>query len=127
MVQGQRCTLQIRPEYGYRHKKCQMQPPKGADADEQLQFDVELLEIYSKDDVRVVGSRDDIYKTVKRRSESWETPREPYEVHFSICDYAPSNTLLHPPAACYIHAVFAQCTCSSPTSTYCSRSFWAAV
>lgn len=57
-----------------------MQPPKGADADEKLQFDIELLSIYGENDVRVVGPRDDIYKTVKARSESWETPREPYEV-----------------------------------------------
>lgn len=85
MVQGQRCTLQIRPEYGYKHKECQMKPPKGVDVDESMQYDMQLLQLYSKDDVRVVGVRDDIYKTVKRRSESWETPREPYEVHSLFC------------------------------------------
>ena len=57
-----------------------MKPPKGVDIDEPLQFDMQLLVMYSKDDVRVIGVRDDIYKTVKLRSESWETPREPYEV-----------------------------------------------
>lgn len=80
MVCQQRCQLTIKPEYGYKHKDCHMKPPEGAPADEPLHFDIKLLELYSKDDVRVVGTNENIYKTIKERSESWETPREPYEV-----------------------------------------------
>ena len=80
MVAQQRCQLSVKPEYGYKHKDCHMKPPKGADIDEVLQFDITLLEVYSKDNVRVVGVREDIYKTIKQRSEFWESPREPYEV-----------------------------------------------
>lgn len=57
-----------------------MAPPKAANIHETLHFDIKLLEIYSKDDVRVVGPREDIYKTIMQRSDFWETPREPYEV-----------------------------------------------
>ena len=72
-----------------------MQPPKGANTDEQLQFDMQLLQIYSKDDVRVIGTRDDIYKTISERSESWETPREPYEVCISCTSAKWQLTLQH--------------------------------
>ncbi len=80
MVQQQRCQLTIKPEYGYKHKDCQMKPPKNAMTDEPMHFDIKLLEFYSKEVVRVVGMNENIYKTIKQRSESWETPRAPYEV-----------------------------------------------
>ena len=80
MLLQQRCQLTIKPEYGYKHKDCHMKSPKGAPIDEVMLFDIQLLEVHSKDDVRVVGANEDIYKTIKQRSESWETPREPYEV-----------------------------------------------
>ena len=80
MVRHQRCELAIKPEYAYKHKECHMAPPKAANIHETLHFDIKLLEIYSKDDVRVVGPREDIYKTIMQRSDFWETPREPYEV-----------------------------------------------
>ena len=57
-----------------------MTPPKGVSIGEPMHVDIKLLEIYSKDDVRVVGTNENIYKTIKQRSESWESPREPYEV-----------------------------------------------
>ena len=80
MVRHERCELAIKPEYAYKHKDCQTQPPKGANINEMLRFDIKLLEVYSKDDVRVVGPRDNIYKITKQRSESWEAPMRPYEV-----------------------------------------------
>ena len=80
MVCKQRCKLIVKPEYAYKHKDCQLKPPRSANISETLQFDITLLEFYSKDDVRVVGPREDIYKVIKQRSDSWETPREPYDV-----------------------------------------------
>lgn len=80
MVRHQRCELAIKPEYAYKHKDCQMAPPKGANTSETLHFDIKLLEIYGRDDVRVVGPREDIYKIIMQRSDMWETPREPYNV-----------------------------------------------
>ncbi len=80
MVCQQRCQLTIKPEYGYKHKDCHMKPPKGVSIEQSMHVDIKLLEIYSKDNVRVVGANENIYKTIKQRSESWETPREPYEV-----------------------------------------------
>ncbi len=84
MVCQQRCQLTIKPEYGYKHKDCHMQPPKGVSFDETMHVDIKLLEIYSKDDVRVVGANENIYKTIKQRSESWESPRELYAVSCRI-------------------------------------------
>lgn len=80
MVRHQRCELVVKPEYAYKHKDCQMKPPKGAKINETLRFDIKLLEIYSREQVRVVGPREDIYKVIKQRSEFWENPRAPYEV-----------------------------------------------
>lgn len=57
-----------------------MAPPKAANIHETLHFDIKLLEIYSRDDVRIVGPREDIYKTIMQRSDFWETPRELYDV-----------------------------------------------
>lgn len=57
-----------------------MAPPKAANVLETLHFDIKLLEIYNRDDVRVVGPREDIYKTIIQRSDFWETPRELYDV-----------------------------------------------
>lgn len=90
MVAQQRCQLSVKPEYGYKHKDCHMKPPKGADIDEVLHFDITLLEVYSKDNVRIVGMREDIYKTIKQRSEFWESPREPYEVEVRCSAQVPS-------------------------------------
>ena len=80
MTWHQRCELAIKPEYAYKHKDCRMAPPKGANISETLHFDIKLLEVYSRDDVRVVGQREDIYKTIMQRSDLWETPRELYDV-----------------------------------------------
>ncbi|KAL0030965.1 hypothetical protein WJX79_005290 [Trebouxia sp. C0005] len=90
MVCQQRCQLTIKPEYGYKHKDCHMTPPKGVSIDEPMHVDIKLLEIYSKDDVRVVGTNENIYKTIKQRSESWESPREPYEVEVSCSARVPA-------------------------------------
>ena len=57
-----------------------MKPPKGANTDDEMHFDITLLGLHSKNNVRVVGAREDIYKIIKQRSELWESPREPYEV-----------------------------------------------
>ena len=84
MVCQQRCQLTIKPEYDYKHKDCHMQPPKGVSIDETMHVDIKLLEVYSKEDVRVVGANENIYKTIKQRSESWESPREPYAVSYHI-------------------------------------------
>ncbi len=61
-----------------------MTPPKGVSIDDTMRVDIKLLEIYSKEDVRVVGANENIYKTIKQRSESWESPREPYAVSCHI-------------------------------------------
>ncbi|KAA6416871.1 MAG: peptidyl-prolyl isomerase PASTICCINO1 [Trebouxia sp. A1-2] len=90
MVCQQRCQLTIKPEYGYKHKDCHMTPPKGVSIGEPMHVDIKLLEIYSKDDVRVVGTNENIYKTIKQRSESWESPREPYEVEVSCSARVPA-------------------------------------
>ena len=94
MVRHQRCELAIKPEYAYKHKDCQMAPPKGANINETLHFDIKLLEVYGNEDVRVMGPREDIYKTIMQRSDMWETPREPYTVRRTTCSVSALHTHL---------------------------------
>ncbi|KAL3145165.1 hypothetical protein ABBQ38_001764 [Trebouxia sp. C0009 RCD-2024] len=104
MVQQQRCELAIKPEYAYKHKDCQVKSPRGANINETLHFDITLLEIYSRDNVRVVGPREDIYKTIKHRSDFWETPHEPYDVEISCSARLPSTSGRHMDSTPYFTA-----------------------
>jgi hypothetical protein len=43
-------------------------------------FDIQLVNWYPKTGVRVLGETGDVVKRVVKESESWETPRAPFEV-----------------------------------------------
>ena len=80
MTKGERSLLQIKPDYAYGHRLCQLPPPPGIDPKATLHFDMELLQIYPKEDVRLAGRDQDLIKLTKREADVWESPRPPFEV-----------------------------------------------
>jgi len=52
MSVGQRSLLKVRPSFGYMHPDCQMAPPPGVVASQQLAFDIQLVQIYPDTEVR---------------------------------------------------------------------------
>ena len=80
MTKGERSLLQIKPDYAYGHRLCQLPAPPGIDPKATLHFDMELLQIYPKEDVRLAGRDQDLIKIIKREADVWESPRPPFEV-----------------------------------------------
>jgi hypothetical protein len=70
------------PELAYRDPAgCPIAIPDGAPADEQLQFEVELLDWAP---VRIIGEDANTVKQVVREGSGWETPRAPFEVKLLV-------------------------------------------
>ena len=84
MTKGERSLLQIKPVYAYGHRLCQLPAPPGVDPKATLHFDMELLQIYPKDVVRLVGRDQDLIKLIKREADVWESPRPPFEVGATV-------------------------------------------
>lgn len=84
MTKGERSLLQIKPDYAYGHRLCQLPPPAGIDPKATLHFDMELLQIYPKEDVRLAGRDQDLIKLIKLEADVWESPRPPFEVGVTV-------------------------------------------
>lgn len=52
MNRNMRKQLKVQPSYGYRHPDCGMQPPPGVQADQVLQFVMQLVSWYPAKQVR---------------------------------------------------------------------------
>jgi hypothetical protein len=80
MSKGSRKSLKVRPDYGYQHPDCKMQPPPGLPAGQRYVFDLQLVNWYPANVVRAVGADSDMYKLTLAEGAGWETPRAPFEV-----------------------------------------------
>jgi hypothetical protein len=46
MSRNSRKRLRVQPSYGFLHPDCGMQPPRGVEPNQQLQFDLQLVNWY---------------------------------------------------------------------------------
>ncbi|KAK9805627.1 hypothetical protein WJX72_008874 [[Myrmecia] bisecta] len=92
MKKGERSFFKIKPQYSYAAKDSPLPPPKGTSPDDAFVFDIQLVNWYAKDDVRVVGEDSDIYKRTVKDGTTWETPRAPFEVEVDCKARVPSTS-----------------------------------
>eukprot|EP00884_Botryococcus_braunii_P003072 jgi/Botrbrau1/12766/Bobra.0238s0005.1 len=92
MKKRERAVLKLRPEYGFASKDCKVKQPEGHAPDEAYVFDIQLVNWYPKNGVRVVGEEGEIIKHVLKEAESWENPRAPFEVTVAVTARVPSAT-----------------------------------
>lgn len=85
MTAGERRKLKVKPEYGYMHPDCQMQPPPGVSKRQATEFDIELLSFKLAGKVRGFGPDGDYFKVTVVEGQGWETARPPFEVTVHLC------------------------------------------
>ncbi|KAM3201450.1 peptidyl-prolyl cis-trans isomerase PASTICCINO1 isoform X1 [Capsicum annuum] len=77
MLKGEVAMFKMKPEMHYGEKDCPVAAPDNFPKDSELHFEIELIE-FSK--VKVITDDLGVLKKVIEEGQSWETPREPYEV-----------------------------------------------
>ncbi|KAK4359992.1 hypothetical protein RND71_022221 [Anisodus tanguticus] len=77
MLKGEVAVFKMKPEMHYGEKDCPVAVPDNFPKDSELHFEIELIE-FSK--VKVITDDLGVLKKVIEEGQSWETPREPYEV-----------------------------------------------
>ncbi|GAQ88614.1 peptidyl-prolyl isomerase PASTICCINO1 [Klebsormidium nitens] len=77
MRKGEIAMLKVQPEYHYGDKQCPWSRPEHIPSDEQLLFEIELLDYM---DVKVLTEDGNVVKQVLSEGDGWENPRPPYEV-----------------------------------------------
>lgn len=77
MLKGEIAVFKMKPEMHYGEKDCPVAAPDNFPKDSELHFEIELIE-FSK--VKVITDDLGVLKKVIEEGQSWETPREPYEV-----------------------------------------------
>ncbi|KAL1549178.1 G1/S-specific cyclin pas1 [Salvia divinorum] len=77
MLKGEIAMFKVKPELHYGEEDCPVSVPDGFPKDDELHFEIELIE-FSK--VKVITEDLGILKKVKEDGQGWEQPREPYEV-----------------------------------------------
>ncbi|PHT99656.1 Peptidyl-prolyl cis-trans isomerase PASTICCINO1, partial [Capsicum chinense] len=75
MLKGEVAMFKMKPEMHYGEKDCPVAAPDNFPKDSELHFEIELIE-FSK----VITDDLGVLKKVIEEGQSWETPREPYEV-----------------------------------------------
>ncbi|KAF3613513.1 Peptidyl-prolyl cis-trans isomerase PASTICCINO1 [Capsicum annuum] len=75
MLKGEVAMFKMKPEMHYGEKDCPVAVPDNFPKDSELHFEIELIE-FSK----VITDDLGVLKKVIEEGQSWETPREPYEV-----------------------------------------------
>ncbi|OIT36449.1 PREDICTED: peptidyl-prolyl cis-trans isomerase PASTICCINO1 [Nicotiana attenuata] len=77
MLKGEVSMFKMKPEMHYGEEDCPVAVPNNFPKDSELHFEIELIE-FSK--VKVITADLGVLKKVIEEGQSWETPREPYEV-----------------------------------------------
>ncbi|XP_009758548.1 peptidyl-prolyl cis-trans isomerase PASTICCINO1 [Nicotiana tabacum] len=77
MLKGEVAMFKMKPEMHYGEEDCPVAVPDNFPKDSELHFEIELIE-FSK--VKVITADLGVLKKVIEEGQSWETPREPYEV-----------------------------------------------
>ena len=80
----ERCVLEIRPEYAYRHPDCSEAPPEGLRRDAAACLDLQLVAWLPGHSARSVDASPGVFARTLREGEGWETPRPPFEVRLHV-------------------------------------------
>ncbi|KAI5078705.1 hypothetical protein GOP47_0006376 [Adiantum capillus-veneris] len=77
MSKGEVAMFKVKPEFHYGDTKYQETVPDSYPKNEELMFEVELMDFFA---VKVVADDLGVLKRILIEGEGWETPRQPYEV-----------------------------------------------
>ncbi|KAM0948338.1 putative peptidylprolyl isomerase [Dioscorea sansibarensis] len=77
MLKGEVAMFKIKPKLHYAEDDCPLKAPDGFPKDDELHFEIEMLDFYK---VKVVSEDLGIVKKIINEGQGWESPREPYEV-----------------------------------------------
>lgn len=77
MLKGEIAMFKMEPKIHYAEDDCPVTPPDGFPKDDELQFEVEMLDFF---EAKVVTEDLGVVKKIVDEGKGWETPREPYEV-----------------------------------------------
>ncbi|EOA23641.1 hypothetical protein CARUB_v10016839mg [Capsella rubella] len=81
MHKGEIAMFKMKPEMHYAEKDCPVSAPGNFPKDDELHFEVELLD-FSK--AKIASEDLGVVKKILNEGEGWESPREPYEVKARI-------------------------------------------
>ncbi|XP_028235616.1 peptidyl-prolyl cis-trans isomerase PASTICCINO1-like isoform X2 [Glycine soja] len=77
MLKGEVAMFKMKPQLHYGEDDCPVSAPDGFPKDDDLHFEIELIEFFK---AKVVTDDLGVVKKVVREGQGWESPREPYEV-----------------------------------------------
>ncbi|GJN31574.1 hypothetical protein PR202_gb19988 [Eleusine coracana subsp. coracana] len=77
MLKGEIAMFKMKPQIHYAEDDCPVTAPDGFPKDDELQFEIEMLDFFK---AKVVSEDLGVIKKVVNEGQGWETPREPYEV-----------------------------------------------
>ncbi|KAG4393381.1 hypothetical protein AAZX31_03G063400 [Glycine max] len=77
MLKGEVAMFKMKPQLHYGEDDCPVSAPDGFPKDDELHFEIELIEFFK---AKVVTDDLGVVKKVECEGQGWESPREPYEV-----------------------------------------------
>ncbi|KAL6878348.1 hypothetical protein ACP4OV_012518 [Aristida adscensionis] len=77
MLKGEIAMFKMKPHIHYAEDDCPVTAPDGCPKDDELQFEIEMLDFFK---AKVVAEDLGVVKKIVDEGRGWETPREPYEV-----------------------------------------------
>ncbi|XP_020204784.1 LOW QUALITY PROTEIN: peptidyl-prolyl cis-trans isomerase PASTICCINO1-like [Cajanus cajan] len=77
MLKGEVAMFKMKPQLHYGEDDCPVSAPDGFPKDDELHFEIELIEFFK---AKVVTDDLGVVKKVVSEGQGWESPREPYEV-----------------------------------------------
>uniref|UniRef100_A0A0E0D114 peptidylprolyl isomerase n=1 Tax=Oryza meridionalis TaxID=40149 RepID=A0A0E0D114_9ORYZ len=77
MLMGEIAMFKMKPQIHYAEEDCPVTAPDGLPKDDELQFEIEMLDFFK---AKIVAEDLGVVKKIIDEGKGWETPREPYEV-----------------------------------------------
>ncbi|CAN6282877.1 unnamed protein product [Urochloa humidicola] len=77
MLKGEIAMFKMQPKIHYAEDDCPVTAPDGFPKDDELQFEIEMLDFFK---AKVVADDLGVVKKIIDEGKGWETPREPYEI-----------------------------------------------
>ncbi|XP_066380555.1 peptidyl-prolyl cis-trans isomerase PASTICCINO1-like isoform X2 [Miscanthus floridulus] len=77
MLKGEIAMFKMQPKIHYAEDDCPVAAPDGFPKDDELQFEIEMLDFFK---AKVVAEDLGVVKKIVEEGKGWETPREPYEI-----------------------------------------------
>nr|ACG33612.1 peptidyl-prolyl isomerase PASTICCINO1 [Zea mays] len=77
MLKGEIAMFKMQPKIHYAEDDCPVATPDGFPKDDELQFEIEMLDFFK---AKVVADDLGVVKKIVEEGKGWETPREPYEI-----------------------------------------------